>query len=172
MTQIEKNGEPVNTSGTLPKPGEKAPKMTLTDTSLKDVSLTDFAGKIKILNVFLSLDTGTCANSVKMFERECESRDKTIVLNISMDLPFAHKRFCSAENIEKSVNLSAFRSSFKTDWRLEIVDSALKGLCSRAVIVLDESDTVIYSQQVKNIPDEPDYNAAIQAIDNRSTVQA
>ncbi len=163
MAEITLKGSPIHTSGVLPANGSAAPAFNLTDTSLADKSLDDYSGK-KVLNVFPSLDTPVCAVSVRQFNQRAASREGVTVLNISADLPFAHGRFCATEGIEGAINLSTLRSGFARDYDLEIVDGPLKGLCSRAVIVLDESNNVVYSEQVPEIAQEPDYEAALAAL--------
>ncbi len=163
MAEITLKGNPIHTSGDLPADGSAAPGFTLTDTGLADKSLGDYSGK-KVLNVFPSLDTPVCAISVRRFNEEAAGRDGVTVLNVSADLPFAHGRFCSTEGIEGAISLSTLRSSFGRDYGLEIVDGPLKGLCSRAVLVLDDANTVVYSEQVPEIAQEPDYEAALAAL--------
>lgn len=164
MATITLKGNPCRTSGELPRVGSTAPTLQLTTADLKDVTLENFAGKKKILNIFPSVDTSVCATSVKNFHAKVSGRNDLVVLNISADLPFAQKRFCSAEGIENAVTLSSFRSSFATDWGLNIVDGPLAGLCSRAVIVLDEKNRVTHTEQVSEIAQEPNYNAALKAL--------
>ncbi len=163
MAEITLKGNPIHTSGELPANGTAAPAFSLADTSLADKSLDDFPGK-KVLNVFPSLDTPVCAVSVRQFNQRAAGRDGVTVLNISADLPFAHGRFCSTEGIENAVSLSTMRSSFAQDYGLEIVDGPLKGLCSRAVLVLDEANNVVYGEQVPEIAQEPNYEAALAAL--------
>ncbi len=163
MAEITLKGNPIHTAGDLPAGGTAAPGFSLTDTGLADKSLDDFSGK-KVLNVFPSLDTPVCAVSVRQFNERAAGREGVTVLNISADLPFAHGRFCATEGIEDAINLSTLRSSFARDYSLEIVDGPLKGLCSRAVIVLDEANNVVYSEQVPEIAQEPDYEAALAAL--------
>ncbi len=163
MAEITLKGNPIHTSGELPAVGSTAPAFRLTDKSLADKSLDDFPGK-KVLNVFPSLDTPVCANSVREFNRRAAGRGGVTVLNVSADLPFAHGRFCTAEGIENAVNLSTMRSTFARDYGLEIVDGPMKGLCSRAVLVLDASNRVVHREQVPEIAQEPDYEAALAAL--------
>lgn len=163
MAEITLKGNPIHTSGDLPANGSAAPAFNLTDTGLADKGLDDYAGK-KVLNVFPSLDTPTCAVSVRQFNQRAAGRDGVTVLNISADLPFAHGRFCASEGIEGAINLSTLRSSFARDYGLEIVDGPLRGLCSRAVLVLDETNNVVYSEQVPEIAQEPNYDAALAAL--------
>ncbi len=165
MTEIKLQGNPVHTSGSLPAKGTAAPAFELVKPDLSPVSLADYRGKKKVLNVFPSLDTAVCATSVRTFNEKAAGRNGVAVLNISMDLPFAHGRFCGAEGIEDAEALSGFRSSFGADFGLDIVDGPMAGLYSRAVIVLDENDRVIYTQQVPEITDEPDYEASLAALD-------
>jgi thioredoxin-dependent peroxiredoxin len=159
MTTITLKGNPIETVGTLPKVGDQAPAVSLLKQDLSRVSLKDFPGK-KVLNIFPSIDTAVCATSVRKFN-ELVSKRGIQVLNISEDLPFALKRFCGAEGIEKAVTLSAFRSSFSKDYGLEIETGPLTGLASRSVIVLDENDKVLYTEQVPEIGQEPNYEAAL-----------
>ncbi len=164
MAQTKLAGNPVNTNGNLPTKGAQSPSFTLVDKTLKEVSLADFSGKRKVLNVFPSIDTPTCATSVRTFNKHAASLPNTVVLNISKDLPFAQARFCGAEGIENALALSAFRTSFARDFGLELVDSPLLGLCARAVIVLDANNAVIHAELVKDIVEEPNYQAAIQTL--------
>ena len=164
MANITLKGNPIHTSGTLPSLSAKAPDFKLVRTDLSETGLSNFQGKKKILNIFPSVDTGTCAASVRKFNKEASSHPKIVILNISADLPFAQKRFCGTEGIESADILSSFRSTFAKDYGLQIVDGPLAGLCSRAVLVLDEENRVIYSQQVSEIADEPNYDAALKAI--------
>ncbi len=163
MAEITLKGNPIHTNGELPANGTAAPGFSLTGTDLGDKSLDDFEGK-KVLNVFPSLDTPVCAVSIRQFNERAAGRDGVTVLNVSADLPFAHGRFCAAEGIENAINFSTLRSSFASDYGLEIVDGPLQGLCSRAVLVLDEANNVVYSEQVPEIAQEPDYDAALAAL--------
>jgi len=164
MAGITLKGNKVKTIGNIPAIGAKAPDFKLVNKDLAEVSLGDYVGKRKILNIFPSLDTPVCARSVRSFNKEAASLKDTVVLNISADLPFAHKRFCAVEAIENAEALSTFRSSFARDYNVEIVDSPLAGLCSRVVIVLDKSNEVIYSEQVQEIANEPKYAEAIEVL--------
>lgn len=164
MAEITLKGNKINTVGELPKTGSKAPDFTLVGTDLGEKSLNDFSGKI-VLNIFPSLDTPTCATSVRKFNEKAASLADTTVLCISRDLPFAHGRFCTTEGIDKVVNLSDFRTcKFGKDYQLDIVDGPLAGLHSRVVIVLDENKNIVYTEQVPEIVDEPNYDAAIEAV--------
>ena len=162
MAAITLGGNAINTSGELPKIGLKAPEFQLVKNDLTTTSLADFAGSRLVLNIFPSIDTGTCAASVRHFNESASKLENTKVLCISRDLPFAQKRFCGAEGLENVINLSDFKSgSFGKDYGLEIVDSVLSGLHSRVVIVLDEKGTVLYAEQVPEIADEPNYDSAL-----------
>ena len=165
MASITLGGNPIHTSGELPKIGSKLAEFKLTKTDLSVVSLSDFAGTKLVLNIFPSIDTGTCATSVRKFNESASKLENTKVLCISRDLPFAQKRFCGAEGIENVINLSDFRDgSFGKTNGLEIVDSVLSGLHSRAIIVVDTDGTVVYTEQVPEIADEPNYDAALAAL--------
>lgn len=165
MAQVTLKGNPVKTVGTLPETGSKAPDFVLTNGDLSDVSLKDFAGKRKILNIVPSLDTGTCAASAKRFNQEIAKIDNAVVLTVSEDLPFAQSRFCEANGIDKVVTLSQMRSKdFGRDYGVEFADGPLAGILSRAVVVIDENDNVIYTQQVPEITEEPDYDDVLKAL--------
>lgn len=164
MSKITLKGNPVNTIGELPKVGTTAPDFKLTKTDLSEVSLSNYAGKRKVLNIFPSVDTPTCAMSVRKFNEKAAGMKNTVVLCISADLPFAQKRFCGAEGISNLDALSTFRSSFAKDYHLELADSVLKGLCSRSVVVLDENNKVVYTEQVGEIANEPDYEKALASL--------
>ena len=165
MASITLGGNPIHTSGELPKIGSKLADFNLIKTDLSSASLSDFAGKKLVLNIFPSIDTGTCATSVRTFNEKASGFDNTNVLCISRDLPFAQKRFCGAEGIENVENLSDFKDgSFGKTNGLEIVDSVLAGLHSRVVIVIDEKGTVLHTEQVQEIADEPNYDAALAVL--------
>jgi len=165
MATITLKGNSIHTMGELPAKGTKAPDFLLTGSDLTDVGLATFAGKIKILNIVPSLDTGICAMSAVRFNKEVEKLANTVILNISADLPFAAKRFCDGEKLSHIVTLSTFRSpQFGRDYKVEITDGPLKGLQSRAIIVLDADNKVVYSEQVPEIVQEPNYTAALQAV--------
>ncbi len=158
-------GNPVEINGTLPAIGSKAPDFSLADAALQDVSLAAFAGKRKILNLFPSVDTPTCASSIRAFNEKAASLDNTVVINISADLPFAQKRFCAAEGIENVQNLSTFRSpDFLSSYGVAIASTKLSGLAARTVIILDETDTVKYIELVSETTEEPNYEAALNAL--------
>jgi thioredoxin-dependent peroxiredoxin len=164
MAQITLKGNPINTLGNLPEIGTQAKDFTLVRNDLSEVTLETYANKKKILTIFPSLDTPTCAASVRNFNKNAAELGDVAVLNISQDLPFAQGRFCGAEGIDKVETLSGFRSSFSKDYNLEISDGPLAGLCSRAIIILDENNKVIYTQQVPEIVDEPNYEEALKAL--------
>ena len=165
MAKITLKGNPIKTIGSLPKVGKKAPKFSLIKSDLSKTKLKDFKGSRLILNIFPSLDTGTCAASVRNFNKEAASLENTKVLCISRDLPFAQARFCGAEGIENVVNLSDFKDgSFGKTNGLEIIDSVLAGLHSRAILVIDEKGTILHTEQVQEIADEPNYEAALAVL--------
>jgi len=159
MAQITLGGNPINTIGELPKIGEQAKDFTLVKADLSRVSLSDFKGSNVILNIFPSLDTGTCAASVRHFNKVAGENPNTKVLCISRDLPFAQARFCGAEGLENVITLSDFvDGSFGKDYGLQVVNGPLAGLHSRVVIILDAEGKVTYTQQVQEVTAEPDYD--------------
>jgi thiol peroxidase len=164
MANITFKGNAVRTNGELPAVGQKAPDFTLVDSSLAEKKLSDFAGKKKILTINPSYDTGICQKAAKAFNEKAGSLPNAVVLMISKDLPWAQKRFCAAEGVERVVGLSAFRSSFAEDYGLEMVDGPMKGLTARAVVVLDENDKVVYRELVPEIVQEPNYDAALKSV--------
>ena len=165
MATVTLGGNPIHTNGELPKTGSKAPDFKLVNTDLSMATLADFAGSKVVLNIFPSIDTGTCATSVRTFNAKASTLANTKVLCISRDLPFAQKRFCGAEGLENVINLSDFNTgSFGKTYGLEITDSVLAGLHSRVVIVLDENGVVKYTEQVPEIADEPNYESALAAL--------
>jgi thiol peroxidase len=165
MATITLGGNPIQTSGDLPKVGTKAPDFALVKNDLSTVTLADFAGSRLVLNIFPSIDTGTCATSVRKFNESASQLQNTKVLCISRDLPFAQKRFCGAEGIENAISLSDFKTGrFGKDYGLEMVDGALNGLHSRVVIILNESGIVLYAEQVAEIADEPNYENALAVL--------
>ena len=165
MASITLGGNPIHTSGELPTVGTKMADFKLINNDLSVVSLSDFAGKKLVLNIFPSIDTGTCATSVRKFNETAANLANTKVLCISRDLPFAQKRFCGAEGLENVVNLSDFQTgAFGKTNGLEITDGPLAGLHSRAIIVLDENGIVTHTEQVGEIADEPNYEAALAAL--------
>lgn len=165
MAKITLKGNEFNTSGTLPATGTKAKNFSLVAEDLSKKSLNDFSGARVILNIFPSVDTGTCATSVRTFNKKAAELNNTKVLCISRDLPFAQGRFCGAEGIENVIMLSDFISGkFGDDYGLNIIDGPLEGLNSRCIIVLDETGAVVYTEQVAETVDEPNYEAAINAL--------
>ena len=165
MASITLRGNPVQTSGTLPKVGAPAPAFKLVSQDLKDLGLADFAGKRKVLNIFPSVDTPTCAMSVRKFNEKASGLKDTAVLCISADLPFAMKRFCGAEGLSNVVNLSLMRGGkFAEDYGLRIQDGPLAGLTARAVVVLDKDDKVLHTELVPELASEPNYDAALKAL--------
>jgi thiol peroxidase len=165
MATIMFKGSAVHTSGDLPAVGARAPDFTLTKNDLADVTLTDFSGKKKLLNIVPSLDTGVCAASTRRFNQEAARFRDAVVLVVSDDLPFAQKRFCETEGIRNVVTLSELRArKFGEDYGARILDGPLAGLLSRAVVVLDQNDRVIYTEQVSDIAKEPDYDRALAAL--------
>ena len=165
MSTITLGGNPVNTSGELPKIGTQLADFKLVKNDLSIATLADFSGKRAVLNIFPSIDTGTCAASVRKFNTTAAQLNNTVVLCISRDLPFAQKRFCGAEGIENVINLSDFKDgNFGKTNGLEIIDGVLAGLHSRVVIVIDENGVVIHTEQVQEIADEPNYEAALAVL--------
>lgn len=163
MSTIKFKGNDIHTSGTLPGVGQQAPDFTLTAGDLSDKKLADYKGKKVILNIFPSVDTGVCAASVRNFNKEAAGLQNTAVLCISKDLPFAQGRFCGAEGIENVTMLSDFRGNFGKEYGLQMTDGPLNGLHSRAVIVVNAEGKIIYNEQVPEITQEPDYEAALSA---------
>ncbi len=164
METISVHGILSHTYGSVPETGSIAPRFTLTDDNFENVSSDKYKGKRMVLNIFPSLDTSVCAASVRRFNAEAAGLKNTQVLCISMDLPFAQKRFCTAEGIDDLKVLSSFRSDFGKQYGLLITDGMLAGLLARAVIVTDESHRIIYTGVVKEISSEPDYEAALSAL--------
>jgi thioredoxin-dependent peroxiredoxin len=163
MAQTALGGNPVNTVGDLPSVGS-SPSFTLTKGDLSEVTPADYAGKRVILNIFPSIDTPTCATSVRTFNQRAADLDNTVVLCVSADLPFAQGRFCGAEGIENVQTASTFRSDFGKSFGVELADGKLNGLLARAVVVLDEQGKVTYTELVPEIANEPDYDSAIAAL--------
>jgi thiol peroxidase len=165
MAKITFKGNPVETLGDLPKVGSTLPDFKLTATDLTEATLESFAGKKKIFNIFPSLDTGVCATSVRQFNKKAADQSGVVVINVSLDLPFAHKRFCTTEGIEGVANLSGFRSAdFGKAWGVTMKDGPLAGLYSRAVVVADADGKVLYTEQVPEIAQEPDYDAVFKKL--------
>jgi thioredoxin-dependent peroxiredoxin len=159
-------GNPVTVGGDFPKVGQTAPDFQLANAKRELQSLADYAGKRKVLNIFPSVDTPTCATSVRTFNKRASEVPNTAVLCISADLPFAQSRFCGAEGLENVVTLSTFRDTakFSKDYGVQIADSSLAGLTARAVVVLDENNKVLHSELVSEIANEPDYDAALAVL--------
>jgi thiol peroxidase len=165
MAAITLKGNKIHTVGDLPTVGSKAPDFRLVNSDLSDTTLADYKGKRVILNIFPSLDTDVCASSVRRFNLEAGKLDNTVVLCASMDLPFAHKRFCTTEGLDDVITLSGMRNqNFGNEYGVLIADGPLAGLYSRAVVVLDEDGTVIYTEQVPEIVQEPDYEKALSSL--------
>ncbi len=164
MSKITLKGNEVNTIGNLPDVGFTIRDFALVDAGLNVKTLENFEGKKKVFNIFPSIDTPTCASSARKFNEQASALDNTVVINVSRDLPFALGRFCAAEGLNNVETLSDFRSSFGDDYEVTITDSPMKGLLSRAVIVTDENNKVVYTEQVSEIADEPNYDAALAAL--------
>ena len=165
MATVTFKGSKVNTIGDLPNIGSRAPEFNLTNRDLRDVGLSEFGGKKKIISIVHSLDTGTCADSAKRFSKEIAGLEDTVLLNISADLPFASARFCDGNGIENIVTLSTFRSpEFGRDYGVEIVDGPIRGLLARSIVVLDENNIVLHTQQGPELAEEPDYGTALKAV--------
>ena len=164
MAQVTLRGNPFKTNGELPDVGSTAPEFSLVGGDLSEISSASLAGKNVVLNIFPSIDTPTCATSVRTFNERAAGRDDTVVLCVSEDLPFAAGRFCGAEGIENVKTGSAFRGSFAEDFGVRLEDGPLAGLTARSVVVLDADGTVVHTELVGEIADEPDYDAAIAAL--------
>lgn len=165
MTTVTLSGNPVEVFGNLPQPGQTAPDFRLVNKELSNKSLGDYAGKRKILNIFPSIDTSTCAMSVRHFNQTANALPNTAVLCISADLPFAQSRFCAAEGLENVVTLSTMRGrEFLENYGVAIKSGVLEGIAARAVVVLDENNKVLHTELVKEIANEPDYEAALAAL--------
>ena len=165
MTTITRKGAEIELSGNLPPIGSSAPLFSLVATDLSECSLGDFAGKKVILNIFPSIDTPTCARSVRTFNEQAASMDNSVVLCISPDLPFAHKRFCEVENIDNVVALSTFRTpEFGHAYGVTMTSTQRRGLLARAVVVIDEAGKVVHSELVPELTQEPDYQTALNSI--------
>jgi thiol peroxidase len=164
MTTVTLQGNPFETVGSLPSVGSSAPNFDLVKPDLSSATLSDYAGSRLILNIFPSVDTGTCAASVRKFNEQAASLENTKVLCVSADLPFAHARFCGAEGIENVGTGSSFRTGFGNDYGVAFGTGPLAGLLSRSVVVIDESGNVIYTEQVAETVDEPNYDAALASL--------
>lgn len=165
MASVTLGGTPVNTISNLPEVGSPAPAFTLSRNDLSSVTLNDYRGKRLVLNIFPSVDTGVCAQSIRTFNERASALENTEVLCISRDLPFAQARFCGAEGIENVSTLSDFkRGEFGKDYGVELIDGGFEGLHSRAIVVVDEKGKVIHTEQVSEIGHEPNYDAALNAL--------
>lgn len=164
MATVTLKGNPLETVGNLPAVGSQAPQFTLVKQDLSEVSLNDYRGKNLVLNIFPSIDTPTCAMSVRTFNQKAAELHNTQVLCVSMDLPFALGRFCGAEGIDKVAAASGFRSTFGKDYGLTFASGPVKGLYSRSIVVVDANGKVVYTEQVKETAQEPNYEAALKAL--------
>ncbi|RDJ00472.1 thiol peroxidase [Dyella solisilvae] len=165
MSQVTLKGNPIQVDGHFPAKGEHAPAFSLVGKDLSDVTLASFSGKRKVLNIFPSIDTPTCATSVRRFNEKASKLDHAVVLCISADLPFAQARFCGAEGLNNVVTLSTLRGhEFLNNYGVEITSGPLTGLAARAVVVLDANDQIVHSELVGEIADEPNYDAALAAL--------
>ena len=164
MSKITFKGNPANTIGELPHVGQKVSFAKMVKNDLSEVSIDNYAGKIKVLSIFPSIDTGICAASVRKFNEVSSDLKNTVILNISADLPFANARFCGAEGIANCETLSAFRTDFGKDWGVTMLDTPLAGLFARAVVILSPDNKVIYSELVPEITKEPNYEAALKVL--------
>lgn len=165
MATVTLKGNPVHVGGNFPKSGDSAPDFKLTASDLSDVSLANYAGKRKVLNIVPSLDTPTCAKSTRVFNEKASSMNNTVVLVIAADLPFAMSRFCGAEGLKNVVTLSTFRGKdFHSKYGVDIEDGPLRGLTARGVVVLDENNKVKHAELVSEIAQEPNYDAALAAL--------
>ncbi len=165
MATVTLGGNPAQTSGNLPAVNETAPSFTLVKTDLTETSLADYRGKNIVLNIFPSIDTEVCAMSVREFNEKAAALDNTVVLSISRDLPFAHKRFCAAKDIENAINLSTFRDeSFARDYGVLLTDGPFQGLNARSVVVINQEGKVVYTELISEIANEPNYKEALAAV--------
>ena len=164
MAEITLKGNKIHTIADLPQVGSSAKDFTLVAEDMSEKTLADYKGKKKVLNIVPSLDTPVCATSTRVFNEKAAGNADTVVLVISKDLPFAMKRFCATEGIKNAIPLSDFRGKFSDTYGVTITDGALKGLTSRAIVVLDENDKVVYTEQVPEIAQEPDYDKALAAL--------
>lgn len=165
MAELKFKGNPIHTNGNLPKVGQKAPEFTLVKNDLSRTSLSEYAGKRVVLNIFPSIDTGVCATSVRKFNEQAANLDNTVVLCVSKDLPFANGRFCGAEGISNVVTLSDFDGGvFGTNYEAQMIDGPLKGLLARSIVVVDETGNVIHTELVDDIVNEPNYDAVLNVL--------
>lgn len=166
MTKLKLQGNDIHTRGSVPDLESLAHDFTFTRPDLSEMTLFSFKQKNKILNIFPSVDTVPCSNSVRRFNKEATDFEDTVVINLSMDLPFAQKRFCGAEGINNVEMGSLFRSDFFKHFLIDIVDGPFKGLCSRVVLIINEKHEIKYAEQVPDVANEPDYETAISALLN------
>jgi thioredoxin-dependent peroxiredoxin len=166
MATLKFQGKAIHTCGELPSIGNKAPDFTLVNSKLQDVNLASFTGKRLVLNIVPSLDTPTCAMSTRKFNEKASKLANTVILVISADLPFAQCRFCETEGLKAVIPLSTFRASFALDYGVKLIDSILAGLTARAIVVIDESGKVIYTQLVDELANEPDYEAVLAVLNS------
>lgn len=165
MAEITLQGNPIHTIGNLPEKGTMAPDFKLTSVNLSDISLKDYLGKRIVLNIFPSLDTGICATSVRTFNSRASKLENTVVICASLDTPFAHQRFCTTEGLTDVISASELRDrNFGKDYGVRIIDSPMAGLFSRAVVVIDTDGKVMYTEQVPEIGQEPNYEAALASL--------
>lgn len=165
MANITHRGNPVHTIGELPAVGSRAPDFRLTDAGLNDVTLADFRGKKKLLNIFPSIDTPTCALSTRKFNEHAAKHPNAAILMVSADLPFAHQHFCSVENTHNVKTLSMLRDrDFARDYGVLLLDGLYQGITARAIVVIDENDKVVYTELVPEIRQEPNYEQALAAL--------
>lgn len=164
MATVTLKGNPIHTNGDLPAVGTSVPAISLVKGDLSELDNAELAGKRVVYNIFPSVDTPTCAQSVRTFNEKASSLDNTVVVCVSQDLPFAQARFCGAEGIENVVNASGFRSSFKEDFGVAFIDGPLTGLTARAVVVADGAGRVLHTELVSEVADEPDYAAALAVL--------
>lgn len=164
MAKITFQGNTIHTIGELPQVGAQASDFLLIGEDLSEKTLADYQGKKVIFNIFPSIDTGVCAQSARTFNEKANALENTLVINVSKDLPFAMKRFCAAEGLENVMNLSDFRGNFGEKFGVALEDSALKGLLSRAVVVMDENGKIVHTEQVPDIAQEPNYEAALASV--------
>jgi len=171
MAQITLKGDPVHTIGELPEVGDQAPDFLLTKTDLSDISLKDVSGKKVILNIFLGVDTSVCSISLARFNEEIKKFNNAIVIGVSMALPFSHGRFCESNGVENVITVSELRNrEFGNNYGVRMVDGPLAGLFARAIVVIDESSKVIYTQLVPEITEEPDYEKALNMLNDAADV--
>ena len=165
MSQIAFKGNPISVAGSMPEIGSRAPELRLTNSELRDVGLIEWPGKKKLMSIFPSVDTGVCAISTKKFNDFARNSDDVVMLMISSDLPFAHERFCGNEGLENVVMLSTMRNhNFAKDYGVFMEDGPLAGLTARAIVVLDENNTVIHTELVDEVTSEPNYQAALRGL--------